>query len=265
MARFERYSPGQFSWIDLLTPSVPDSLRFYESLFGWTHDAARADEGGEYSMLRLANLDVAGMGAMPDEMKQAGVPPFWSSYVTVQDADATASRAQELGATLQMPVVEIRTDGDLVGRMTALVDPEGARVSVWQPGRHHGSAVANEPGSFCWNELCTRNIDSAADFYQALFGWNVLPGDAENGYRAIQVGERLNGGMLPWQPQMGDMPPNWSVYFTVSDCDETAGRVQELGGQLLHGPVDIEPGRFAVVADPLGAVFNVMYVKNPDS
>ena len=79
-----------------------------------------------------------------------------------------------------------------------------------------------------------------------------------------KVGERLNGGILPWQPAMGDAPPHWGVYFSVRDCDETVKRLQELGGRLLSGPVDIEPGRFAVVADPLGAVFQVMTLHEPE-
>ena len=264
MARFERYAAGQFSWVDLMTPNLDDSLRFYGSLFGWMHLTGHDDQGSAYSMQRLGDLDVAGMGEMPAEMKQSGMPPVWNSYVTVEDADATAARAQELGAKLQMPVLDIRAGGDLIGRTTVVIDPEGAYFSIWQPGRHAGSAVANEPGSFCWNELCTHDPQAAAKFYGSLFGWEVLPGDADNGYRLIKMGERMNGGMLPWQPQMGDYPPSWAVYFAVADCDATVRRVQELGGKLMVGPVDIEPGRFALVADPLGAVFYVMYLRNPD-
>ncbi len=63
---------------------------------------------------------------------------------------------------------------------------------------------------------------------------------------------------------MGDLPPSWSTYFAVEDCDGAVAKVEELGGRLLMGPVDIEPGRFAVVADPQGAVFNVAYLENPD-
>ena len=63
---------------------------------------------------------------------------------------------------------------------------------------------------------------------------------------------------------MGEVPPSWAVYLAVSDCDETVKRVQELGGRLLMGPTDVPPGRFALVADPQGAVFNVMFLHAPD-
>ena len=204
------------------------------------------------------------MGGMNEEMIAAGVPPHWNSYVTVEDADAASAKAQELGATAQMPVIDIRTGGDLIGRMTILADPEGARFSIWQAGSHQGSGLANVPGAFCWNELCSRDPDAAVRFYEALFGWTIKPGDAENGYREIVCGDRTNGGILPWQEQMGDMPAAWSVYFTVADCETAVARVKELGGNLLMGPVAIEPGTFAVVADRHGAVFNVMHLTHPD-
>ncbi|MAE93858.1 MAG: hypothetical protein CL910_04295 [Deltaproteobacteria bacterium] len=266
MARFDRYIPGQFSWVDLMSPDPEASPRFYQAVFGWSPVASQDDAGGSYTMFKLQDLDVAGMGAMPDEMKSAGVPAHWNSYVTVEDVDAKAAMAQALGAELQMPVIDIAMGGELVGRMAVVVDPEGARLSLWQPGSHPGAGLANEPGSFGWNELCSRNVPAARDFYGKLFDWSFRPADPAqpDGYQEILVGDRMNGGILPWSPEMGEIPPSWSVYFSVADCDETVKRIQELGGQLLMGPTDISPGRFAVAADPQGAVFDVMFMHQPD-
>ena len=60
-----------------------------------------------------------------------------------------------------------------------------------------------------------------------------------------------------------EVPPFWSVYFTVNDTDATIEQVKALGGQLMTGPMDIEPGRFAVLADPQGAMFNVIKFSHP--
>ena len=55
------------------------------------------------------------------------------------------------------------------------------------------------------------------------------------------------------------MPSNWSAVFQVADCDAAVARVQEAGGTLYHGPAELEgTGRFAVVADPWGAAFQVI-------
>ena len=44
----------------------------------------------------------------------------------------------------------------------------------------------------------------------------------------------------------------------MADTDAAVARIPELGGSVLMPPMDIEPGRFAVVADPTGAVFNII-------
>jgi hypothetical protein len=54
------------------------------------------------------------------------------------------------------------------------------------------------------------------------------------------------------------MPPHWLVYFAVSDCDATVDKAKELGGAVFVPPTDIPPGRFAVLADPQGAMLAVM-------
>jgi predicted enzyme related to lactoylglutathione lyase len=69
--------------------------------------------------------------------------------------------------------------------------------------------------------------------------------------------------MMPKPAEMpAEVPPNWGVYFAVDDADAAAAKTQELGGSLLMGPMDIEPGRMAVLADPIGAVFNVLKLKS---
>jgi len=53
-------------------------------------------------------------------------------------------------------------------------------------------------------------------------------------------------------------PPHWLPYMAVEDVDSSADKVKQLGGKVLHGPVDIpNVGRFATVADPQGAVFSI--------
>lgn len=52
--------------------------------------------------------------------------------------------------------------------------------------------------------------------------------------------------------------------FSTGSPDESVKRVQDLGGRLVAGPIDIEPGRFAALADPQGAVFNLMFLHAPD-
>ena len=261
MATPDRYSHGQFSWVDLMAPDAAAAKAFYGALFEWSHVDFPTDQGGVYTQFKCRDLAVAGLGEMGDEMKAGGMPAFWNSYITVQDADAVAATAQELGGTITMPAMQVMS----AGRMAFLADAEGAHFAIWQPGDHAGAGLVNEPTSFCWNELLSKDIDAATTFYTSLFGWEVnREPEAAVEYYGIMNAGRYNGGVIAWMAEMGEVPPNWGVYFSVPDCDATVKRVEELGGRIIVAPRDIPPGRFAVVADPAGAVFSVMRVNSPD-
>jgi predicted enzyme related to lactoylglutathione lyase len=78
----------------------------------------------------------------------------------------------------------------------------------------------------------TKDLDAATAFYTALFGWTTEPfGDT---YSILMNGERPAGGMIAIDEQMGPVPPNWSVYFAVDDCDAIHQRAVALGGTVAH-------------------------------
>jgi predicted enzyme related to lactoylglutathione lyase len=59
------------------------------------------------------------------------------------------------------------------------------------------------------------------------------------------------------------MPPFWLVYFAVGDCDQAVATASALGATVMQPPFDIPPGRMAVLADPVGAVFAVLALAAP--
>jgi predicted enzyme related to lactoylglutathione lyase len=60
------------------------------------------------------------------------------------------------------------------------------------------------------------------------------------------------------KPAMPNMPPTWLVYFEVADTDATVATAKANGATVFSEPTDIPAGRFAVLADPQGAVFGVI-------
>jgi predicted enzyme related to lactoylglutathione lyase len=55
------------------------------------------------------------------------------------------------------------------------------------------------------------------------------------------------------------VPPNWTGYICVDDCDAAAQKAQALGGSVMRPPTDIPGvGRLAIIADPRGAVTAIM-------
>jgi predicted enzyme related to lactoylglutathione lyase len=64
---------------------------------------------------------------------------------------------------------------------------------------------------------------------------------------------------------MAGLPHGWGSYITVEDVDDTADRCEMLGGKVLFGPTDLGlVGRFAVLQDNQGAVFNVIAYEPPE-
>jgi predicted enzyme related to lactoylglutathione lyase len=189
------------------------------------------------------------------------MPPMWLTYVNVDDADATVAAVRASGGVVFAEPMDVLD----AGRLAVFADPLGAVIGIWQPGEHKGAQVCNEPGSYCWSELITTDLEASKTFYNAVFGWGAAEQGPPGGppvYTEWKLGDHSMGGMMAKTPEMPpEMPPSWGVYFAVSDTDVAVAKAEELGGTLVMGPMDIEPGRFAVLVDPQGAVFNVLTLK----
>jgi predicted enzyme related to lactoylglutathione lyase len=241
------YPPGTPIWVDLSTSDVDAGRRFYQELFGWESDEPAPPEYGGYSMFRKDSRLVAGSGPVME-----GGHPAWNTYVRSSDAGATAQKVRDAGGEVVVEPMQVMD----AGTMAVFKDPTGAYISIWQDGTHKGAELFNDPGSLTWNELGTRDVEAAKRFYNTVFGWTAKG----EGYVEWQLDGKTIGGCndikaigLP-----DEIPPHWLVYFAVKNCDETADRTKQLGGTINMPPADIpNMGRFAVLADPQGAVFAV--------
>jgi predicted enzyme related to lactoylglutathione lyase len=265
MAVMTSHRPGTFSWVDLAAHDVDVAERYYTQLFGWTAERMPYGSGPDevYVMLRRDGRDAAALYSMDVTQKSQGMPSAWLSYITVQSVDETTARARELGATVLADAFDVMD----VGRMSLLGDPTGAMFAAWQPGRHVGAGVKDDPGSLCWNELATRDMDRAVAFYAALFGWTPVPYEQSPlPYTMMMNGETPAGGIYTMPAAMEGTPPHWAPYFAVEDADETVRRSGELGGTTVM-PLDDVPGigRFAGLRDPQGATFYVIRLAAPQS
>ena len=234
MAERTDYSPGTPSWVDLSTTDPAAAKSFYAAVFGWDYDEMTDADEGTYIMCQKNGKPVAGMMQQPD-------------------VDATTAKVEGAGGAVVSPPSDIVD----AGRMAVIADPTGAAICLWQPKKHVGAALVNEPGTFCWNELLTPDVEKAAKFYADVIGWTSESMDmGEMTYTVFKNEGNDIAGAMP--PPMEGIPPNWGVYFAVDDCDGTVATAKTNGGSVLAEPMDIPPGRFAVLADPQGATFAVM-------
>ena len=259
MSDIDSLPPGSFCWPELATSDQKAATAFYAKLFGWSQNDNDMGPGGVYSIFQMRGRDVAAAAALRPEDKQHGVPPHWNTYISVANADAAVTRAKELGAKVLAPAFDVMD----AGRMAVLADPGGAVFQVWQPNKHVGTRIQGENGALCWTELYTHDTRAAEKFYTQLFGWtaktdsgNTPP--ANPPYTEFHLGGRGVGGMLAIQKEWGPMPPNWTPYFQVANCDASASKAGSLGANVGRKPTDIPAvGRFAMIADPQGAMFAI--------
>ena len=248
-------TPDTPIWADLASPDLEASKTFYGRLFGWEADQVAGPEAGSYTMFKRRGKLVAGMGSIMGE----GQPPTWTVYMAAPNADQTAEKIREAGGTLVMGPMDVMQ----AGRMAIFQDPTGAYLGLWQPGEHKGSEIMREPGSITWVELMTRDIPAAHRFYSQVFGWQPQTSPMGEGgpeYTEWKLGSESIGGAMAMMANIPEqVPPHWKAYFDVENADRSASQVAELGGQVLAGPMDFPGGRFAVVADPHGAVFGVLH------
>ncbi len=257
MPHVKNYAPGRFSWMEIGTTDSKAARGFYGDLFGWKYAKGDPDSPFPYWLIQRKKKDLGGCYELMQEMLNQGVRPHWMSYVSVENADMAAERIKALGGNILMAPMDVMDHG----RMAVAMDPTGAVFSVWQAKSHIGSRISGEPGTACWHELRTHDVDRAGAFYTSLFGWTgatqSLGGPSP--YTMFMAGETHIGGMQVMDAGAGPVPPHWMIYFSVKDCDKSAAKGKKLGGNVMVPPTDIPGiGRFAQIADPQGALFSVI-------
>jgi len=254
MSERTSYAPGTPCWVDLATPDREAAEKFYGPLLGWEiPELPNSAEMGGYRRAKKNGKDVA--GAMP--LMQEGQPPAWSTYVSVDDADAIGRAIQENGGTMVAEPMDVAS----YGRLAIFTDPTGAFFGIWEPADFAGAELVNEPGSFSWNELETRDPAAAKEFYGRVFGWEWEQQEGPGGmaYHVAKVEGARIAGMVDITGRMPDeVPAHWMTYFSVDDAEGAIAKVNAGGGSVSFGPIDIPVGRSAVGRDPWGATFAVV-------
>ena len=113
-------------------------------------------------------------------------------------------------------------------------------------------------GRFVWHELLTSDPKAAASFYSRTLGWKVEPWDKDPAYTLFRTDQGLVGGAmtLPAEAKAVGAKPHWLSYIGTPDLKATVDAATRLGAKVLKAISPIPTiGRFAVLADPQGAVF----------
>jgi predicted enzyme related to lactoylglutathione lyase len=246
------YHFGKFAWFEHISGDTAKARQFYEQLLGWK---VKAFAPGTYEVIHNGE-DFIG-GVVPAEGSDAS---HWRSWMSVPDVDDRYAAALKAGAKPVMPP----RDYPGIGRGATVLDPTGARLSIWKGlNGDRGDVDSVKPGDFDWNELSTPDVQKALAFYESVFGYQHRDMDmGELGmYHVLTDAGGVPRGGIQKSMNAGDSPA-WVPYVKVEDANGTAARVAPLGGRLLLEPQAVPGvGRVGMFADPFGAMLGFMQPK----
>ncbi|MCB2014285.1 MAG: VOC family protein [Sphingobium sp.] len=249
---------GDFIWYELLTSDADAAQAFYGKVLDW-EVAPSGTPGVDYRIINAGEHGVGGMMAITQEMADNGARPTWLGYITVDNVDTCVESVEHGGGKTMMPAMDIPE----VGRIAMVADAQGAPFYVMKPsGEGESLAFAYDKpriGHCAWNELVTSDQAEAWHFYGVRFGWTKdgeMPMGPMGTYDFIRHGGVI-GAIMTATPEMG--PPHWNFYHRVADIDAAKSAIEENGGSVANGPMEIPGGEYAMHAlDPQGAYFGLV-------
>jgi uncharacterized protein len=243
---------GQFLWHELLTSDPEAGAGFYSKVLGWTAQPWAGDAG--YTMLGSAAGPVGGARVVGKDPLASTAGPNWLTYVGVPDLAVALATVEGSGGRVLHPITSI-PDG---GRYAVIVDPQGGVIGLYEPaGDMAGSSGAAVAGPVVWHELTADDTEAALEFYQGLFGWEVvgkvpMGGDVGT-YYLFGTGTTQLGGAFNRPKHLPPSWPRWLVYLSVPSVTAAIAAAEAAGGQLLNGPNQVPGGQWvAQVVDSHG-------------
>jgi len=232
---------------DLRTTDPDAAGGFYTRLMGWrlepTPDGGQAFFAGSRAF--------GGLQLLPERARSQGAPAHWLGHLGTEDVEETLRRFVGHGGQQLGPVRQEAT-----GRRVALLkDAQGAAVALSDASP--GSGVS----PFEWHELNTTDREQAWACYSSLFGWrttsSVELGPPLGRYQCFTWDDARGdvGGMVD-SARLPGVHTHWLFYLGVENLTETLGRLEQLGGRTMNGPMRVPSGDWvAQCEDPQGAAF----------
>jgi predicted enzyme related to lactoylglutathione lyase len=243
---------GQYLWHELLTTDPDAGAGFYAKVLGWSRFPYEGDPG--YAMLGNGQGPVGGVRLMGKDPLADKAGPNWLTYVGVPDLTAALAAVEAKGGRVIHPVTAVPGDG---GRYAVIADPQGAAIGLYEPSGGVAADSSAPTGPAVWHELTAENPEAALQFYNAIFGWDVVAthdmGGEVGTYYLFGKGTTQMGGAFVRGKGTAPSRPRWLVYLGVAGLTAAVDAVKAAGGKVLNGPHQVPGGNWvAQVLDSHG-------------
>jgi predicted enzyme related to lactoylglutathione lyase len=249
---------GKFSWYEIITNDPKASGKFYRDVVGWSSEVMPNGGGPPYTIFKVGDVGIAGMLHLEGHNA-------WVGYIEVGDVDAHVGKIAAAGGKLWKPATDV--PGML--RFAVMSDPQDAAIVIYTPISGVPAPKRPEPpaqGTIGWHELYTSDLEAGFKFYKEHFGWTKVS-DMDMGpmgvYRIFDEGDHKemgDGGMMTRPPHIP--VSHWNFYFHVDSIGAAIKRVNEGGGKISNGPMQVPGGAWIINGqDPQGAMFSLVSSK----
>ena len=240
-------SNNTFCWNGIVTTDIAKTLAFFPEVLGWKQQDMEMG-GHKVSMLTNAGRPLAHIRT-PEE----GEPSWWNNYLRVDDVDAAAAKVAAAGGKIVVEPTDIAP-----GRFSTIATPSGAHMTLWKEANADDADAPTGVGELHWVDLHSTDIAKDLAFIHEALGMKTQEMPMPTGpYHILEPESATRAGAMAGQnPQA---PSAWVAWIQVESVDDTLGRVERSGGNVLAPAWDAEGiGRMAIVSDPVGVTFGVI-------
>ncbi|MCC6929281.1 MAG: VOC family protein [Gemmatimonadaceae bacterium] len=223
------------------------STAFYHAVFGWQLMTITAD----IAATALASGPAVTLRAKTPDGFQGVVP-----FIAVADVPAALQQVVAAGGAVERAPWAM----PMAGTLARFTDPAGTvygLASAPSPAPPHipapfGDARRPPNGTVCTLEMHAGDLDVAARFFGAQFGWGTLPTMPQ--YLMFDAGAGIGGVFQSHTPATRGL-----AYLYAADVTATLAAIEAAGGKRMGEPMAI-PGMatFGYFTDPSGTAMGLI-------
>ena len=127
MPEDKKYQTGRFGWVDLTVDNAEQVRDFYQQVVGWGSVPFSMGDYEDYCMTPPGSEQPVA-GVCHARGNNAGLPPQWLMYITVEDLDKSLDQCSSLGGSVLAGPKQAGPEG----RFAVIKDPAGAVCALYQ-------------------------------------------------------------------------------------------------------------------------------------
>jgi hypothetical protein len=237
-------------WLDLITPNIAESSKFYTQVFGWTFKTYNFNGNNHAHIYNNGGL----IGGMV-EVKKAQASTWIGSYpVSLEDLKSLRKGIESAGLKPALQLINVPERG----RQVIFESPQGEEFALILEGELTKN-LNNTESKNTWlgMELWSSDVKASESFYEKAFGVEVAEKEFDDKpYWVFSNNANTIAGMI--KNPVKNQGSQWVPYMKGNDLNALVSSIEAANGTVLLKPrMDVRSGKVILAQDPNGAIFAI--------